>query len=455
MKQLITITLLLILLLASTTVFCQKKIETQFKPKVENGQVLTASQVVLNNLLTSILSQVWVPSNWVDETRQTYRYTDAGLMSDVAYQKMENSEWKTKMEMLFGYNAEKQMVVDIMWFYEDDGTIGMGTKWEHTYSSNKIVEGIQSNWDVDGGVWEISNKQEYEYTNELVTKITAYRYLISSWALSQQYTYTYDAQGREIEELVEIWNETESIFENSNLSTTLYHQNGKISEELSKSWDVENEQWSEGNYYLWEFEYDANGNLIKYVSTMSMEFSGFSMITKSKIQSKYDSNNYLIEDLDFTWDTNTSVWIELSKSEYTNDAEGKPLIVIVYNKLSGNWDYSEKHIYTYDGAVDVRSNKMEIPENFNLSQNYPNPFNPSTTIKYSIPTDDVNFASTINVILRVYDTLGKEVATLVNEVQQPGIYEVRFNASNLTSGIYFYSLSSGNKILTKKCLLLK
>ena len=83
--------------------------------------------------------------------------------------------------------------------------------------------------------------------------------------------------------------------------------------------------------------------------------------------------------------------------------------------------------------------------NDDYNQNYPNPFNPTTTIKYSVPNiKDANFASSTNTQLIVYDILGRKVATLINENKQPGNYEVRFNASNLPSGVYFYRLSIGS-----------
>ena len=89
-----------------------------------------------------------------------------------------------------------------------------------------------------------------------------------------------------------------------------------------------------------------------------------------------------------------------------------------------------------------------IVQHYNLYQNYPNPFNPVTTIKYDIiKAQDVK--------LVVYDMLGREVAILVNEQQQPGSYEVSWDASNFASGIYFYSLTSGNFMATKKLILLK
>ena len=89
-----------------------------------------------------------------------------------------------------------------------------------------------------------------------------------------------------------------------------------------------------------------------------------------------------------------------------------------------------------------------IPEKFILCQNYPNPFNPNTTIKYGIPR-------TVNVELKVFDILGREVKTLVNETRNPGYYEVKFNASNFASGVYLYRLKAGEYMKTAKMLLLK
>jgi len=88
------------------------------------------------------------------------------------------------------------------------------------------------------------------------------------------------------------------------------------------------------------------------------------------------------------------------------------------------------------------------PDKFNLEQNYPNPFNPNTVISYQLPV-------TSKVLLNVYDIMGNEVATLVNEVKSPGNYQVSFNASSLSSGTYFYKLTTDSFIETKKMMLLK
>ncbi|MCB0732403.1 MAG: T9SS type A sorting domain-containing protein, partial [Ignavibacteriae bacterium] len=92
----------------------------------------------------------------------------------------------------------------------------------------------------------------------------------------------------------------------------------------------------------------------------------------------------------------------------------------------------------------------KLPTEYTLEQNYPNPFNPRTTIKYQIPIREMS-----NVKLIVYDMLGREVETLVNQKQKPGFYEVEFNGSDLSSGIYFYRITTGNYVESKKMVLLK
>ncbi|RJP66585.1 MAG: T9SS C-terminal target domain-containing protein [Ignavibacteriales bacterium] len=110
-------------------------------------------------------------------------------------------------------------------------------------------------------------------------------------------------------------------------------------------------------------------------------------------------------------------------------------------------------------TTDVHTDEKANPDHYCLEQNYPNPFNPTTTIKYSIPVETRHSAaggsSLQFVTLMIYDILGNEVITLVNEEQPAGNYEVEFNGSHLPSGIYFYELRTGSFISTKKMLMIK
>jgi len=102
-----------------------------------------------------------------------------------------------------------------------------------------------------------------------------------------------------------------------------------------------------------------------------------------------------------------------------------------------------------DSIVSVRELATgEIPTDYILSQNYPNPFNPSTTIEFGLPKSEY-------VKLVVYDVLGRQVAELVNDNLNAGYYKVNFDASNLSSGVYFYSLKAGDFVSVKKLILMK
>ena len=104
--------------------------------------------------------------------------------------------------------------------------------------------------------------------------------------------------------------------------------------------------------------------------------------------------------------------------------------------------------------VSVMSEGNDLPVEYKLYNNYQNPFNPSTTIRYSIPSQ-VGASSTVFVQLKIYDILGREVQTLVSETKNPGNYEATFEAKNLASGIYLYMLKAGNFIQVKKMILLR
>jgi len=108
------------------------------------------------------------------------------------------------------------------------------------------------------------------------------------------------------------------------------------------------------------------------------------------------------------------------------------------------------NITNYDGnATNVEKDQKIIPTEFSLSQNYPNPFNPNTRIQFSV-------IETAPVSLRIYNTLGQVVATLIdNEVKEIGFYNANFNASRLSSGIYVYVLRQGNNVISKKMVLMK
>src|SRR4030095_789869 len=118
---------------------------------------------------------------------------------------------------------------------------------------------------------------------------------------------------------------------------------------------------------------------------------------------------------------------------------------------SALWYYYHDFPICFQIGIQPISN--EVPQRFMLYQNYPNPFNPFTKIKFAVPPSLKGEGPGVRVI--IYNFLGQEIATLVNDELQPGIYEIDWNATNYPSGVYFYSITAGDISMTKRMVLLK
>lgn len=172
-----------------------------------------------------------------------------------------------------------------------------------------------------------------------------------------------------------------------------------------------------------------NNVMLNWVTATEINNSGF------EIQRSIDNSNFI--KVGFTPGNGTTT--EISKYGFSDsDLE------------NGKYYYRLRQL-DFDGTFsfsDVVQADVNAELDFTLYQNYPNPFNPSTIIKYQIPV-------TSNVVLKVYDILGKEVATLVNETKQTGSYSVNFDANSFSSGIYIYKLTSNQYLQTKRMMLVK
>ena len=151
---------------------------------------------------------------------------------------------------------------------------------------------------------------------------------------------------------------------------------------------------------------------------------------------------------------NGSQWKLIGTYNFSQDTSQK--IFISNAGTTGTYIVADAiRIISYDPATTVENEKEITPTEFALYQNYPNPFNPITKIRYSIARSTEYYSVLQNVTLKVYDILGNEVTTLVNEEKSPGNYEVEFDARSLTSGVYFYELNAGTFFQTKKMILIR
>jgi hypothetical protein len=147
---------------------------------------------------------------------------------------------------------------------------------------------------------------------------------------------------------------------------------------------------------------------------------------------------------------------------------GTPYILGGFNE-NGEVVKSIERLGAWATDIDDSEADNTISYAFELFQNYPNPFNPETTINYSVPSSEIasmarqsyditsvnSLPHNYNVILKIYDVMGCEVKTLVNEPMQPGNYSISFDASHLSSGVYYYQLKISDFIQTKKMVLMK
>ena len=212
---------------------------------------------------------------------------------------------------------------------------------------------------------------------------------------------------------------------------------------------------------------EAHSDLVNYISAVPLpvELTSFSASVKNKA-------------VNLVWHTATEVnnyGFEIEKtsprpSPYQGEGgeAGSGWVKVGFVKGSGNsnsaneYSYTDKTVatgkYIYrlkqidnDGKYEY-SKEVEVdlgkPTTFALNQNYPNPFNPTTSIQYSVIGSQY-------VSLKVFNVLGKEVAVLVNEKQEPGVYTVNFSSANLSGGVYLYRLQAGDFVQTKKMILLK
>ena len=187
---------------------------------------------------------------------------------------------------------------------------------------------------------------------------------------------------------------------------------------------------------LLNFYAEAAGSNIRlsWITATENNNLGFE-IQRKQIREASGQSNWM--QIGFVKGNGTTTEIHTYTFTDNNAVQGKYQYRLKQTDLNGSFKYSQ--------TVEVT---IELPLNFYLSQNYPNPFNPTTNIKYQIPEKGI-------VTLKIYDVLGNEIATLINEEKPGGAYTIKFDGSSLASGIYFYQMNAGSCTGTRKLILMK
>ncbi len=379
-----------------------------------------------NSSLKSATTETWDGTDWVNNSRYSYTRNDSNKILLYLYEIWKDAKWTNQSKYTNTYSSEGKLYLSSKW----DGTNWIdNSRGTTTYDENgNKVSYLSERWDDSNwvGYW----REYYSYNaNANMDSLTYQFWNVDKWGVPSLYTMAYDTNGNEILRL--LYHKNDSSWAISTRDTSIYNSDGNKISQIKEQWQDNASIWLKltKNTYT----YDSNGNIILHLIETGQNtghWNNWNLLTYT-----YNTEGYIISYLnkkwnDASWELNTWGYLRLDDPLEREFSFRGPKIELSYKTIT-----------------DIEEDR-QIALNFKLLQNYPNPFNPTTTISYVLSNSGF-------VQLKLYDMLGSEVAVLVNKEQLPGNYKVEFNAPNLSSGIYFYKLQSGNFSMTKKLILLK
>ncbi len=448
------------------------RVTTRKAEKFENGQWVTTvfEEYVYNSFNGNLKLEAIVTKTWDYNTnslqyayRTFYNYDNNGNMISETYQNFTNGvdPWMNVYKTEWLYNAQNELL-------KIDQYLWMANNWIH------YIRGT------------------YTYTGQVITQalLEVFNPMIGTLENNELYTFTYNENLDILSELKQVWGN--GAWVNSDLETHEYNNSFQETLKTDSRWNGSNWEVTFKEFYTYE-----NDNLVMSYNMYLNELTGV-LLNGQKETYSYGNTPYVVEYTLLTWDEAINQFINVYRKLYSRTYFGSIITELHQDWIGINWANKTKAEYEYDINGNCTLGKSYIWDNswvpvsgepiynfqvtynlgedldeylarnvkiyynnfvgvqdeingnlsFNLDQNYPNPFNPNTTIKFVIPASG-------NVTLKIYDMLGKEVATLVNEELAAGSYTRTFNANNLSSGVYFYKLQAGNLTQTKKMMLMK
>ena len=428
-----------------------KTFQTLFNNKnnKQRQRIIANTTSINGGGIISTLIEKWENNDWVNYELTTFSFDLNKNETGYIIQNWKNNDWENSLKYGIILNEKAYPEIDSLQFWENNN---WQNKFKHFYtynSNNDVTEILTQTWNDTTKMWTNLMKLNINYNDEYkITENYTEVWSDTGWSSFQREFYNYDVNTKLCTDRKTQMKMGDEWMDLSRITYSYNNENLKT-EELHESWIFFQSKWTKSLHY----QYEYNGNAQEVTKIIEeWDVSTGAKTKYQKISTSY-ANNFISEELTQEWGDNN--WVNTDLETYT--IEDNQITIILWQKwdaVNNEWYNFQRWTNTYGSAVSVETDKI-LKNNFILSQNYPNPFNPTTTIKYSIHVMDAKFASTTNVVLKVYDVLGNKIVTLVDEEKHNGNYQVTFNASNLASGIYYYQLQVGRNIITKKCILLK
>jgi hypothetical protein len=378
----------------------------------------------------------WNNSEWNEYKRTNYLYDIKNLLIEM-FVEQSVFNWEKTLVITYNYDEHDRISESIIksWNQDQNAYSIWKTLFQY-YSENDIAEEVVQKFENELWINYRREASNFDSHNNITENLLQY-WENNNWENYSRQNYLFDEKLNKIQSVQLAW--SNFVWDSLSMDTFAYDEPGQLIEQNRKA--KQNGFWINDSKF--SFNYDEDGNLIIHMFQYWID----SLLINGNINYyEFNDEGKLTQEIEKGWRNES--WENNSKVNYEYDLSGNLILKTYQNWVENNWKNTVKYFYNYDDVTNIKENDIFL-YNFSLSDNYPNPFNPNTSIDYTIPY-------TANVELTVYNFLGEEIIKLVNETQNEGLHQLKFEAKNLSSGIYFYQLKVGNIFLkTKKMLIVK
>lgn len=459
MKSIIKILVLFPLLSVSLNV--QFSLPQPYQQTKEN---FSQSSKDSTSLMVEQLVQRGGNNNWYNLTKTSNSYNSKGQIELVTNYDWQNGDWYPTVKSFYQYNDLSQLVRKYTIQSRFNWNIFSDVSYRYNETGKEIESVIKSISQNGIDYYYAKVLTEYDSLNNARSVVTQ-KFENNVWVNIYNTSYHYDKYNNMIEQLSQSWrgnawgneqgyrfaydnnrNRTKIIFlvwRNTawdSLDMHIYNFNSQNQLLNQNTFVKQNDIWIKDSKF--EYAYDSKGN---WIFQMFQYWADSVLVNGNLNFYEYDQNGKLSQEVEKGWRGNN--WEYNGKVTYDHDSKGNLTNKTYYKWAGEDWVYVTHYLFKYEEPTNVQQ-ILTLPKQFELFNNYPNPFNSSTVIGYKIPIQGV-------VTIKVFDVLGKEITTLVNELKPPGKYEVNFDANQLSSGVYFYAMSIDQYYNVKKLVLVK